>query len=704
MQFLSAPLLFGLTLAAVPLVIHLLNRRRFQLVEWAPMKYLKLTIRNNRRRMRIEQLLLLLLRTLLIVLLVLVVARPVLSRQGVASWLSRRARVSRIIVLDDSLSMAYRQDGRTALDRGKEAVAELLHVTGAQDAVTVLTTAPASDPLVREVRLEDSSRLLGRLEALKPTDAACDWTATFKRIDDCVSSATFPQRELVLVTDLRRAGWNHGVSDLADRWAAQGVVVKVIDVGSRETADVSLTRFAQEDPIVLPGQVAKLMATIHNGTGTVISGAEAVLSVDGKPRPIILPDLPAGGNIDLPLSVTLDSPGSHILQLSLPDDALAPDNVRYMSLEVREHLDLCIVDGRRSAKPFESAGDFLHVALTAGPDPWRVERLGDADPEASRPADQDVVAMTDVASLSDAAIAAYEQHVRQGMGLMIFLGEQVDSDLYNERLFKKGAGLLPAKLTHIVEGPVRGLVVEGYSDSPLAPLGRIMPAALARIEARRLMGVEIPRQGNDAVRVLARWNDPEGDPAVIEKRFGKGRVLLWTMSADREWSDWPVEPTYVLAVRSAAVAVARADRADVNLVAGRALEFNLPPDRPVGNPRVTVPDDPNPQTLVSDAGRLRYGCTGRAGVYTLAWEDDAAKRQSRQVCVSFDKSASDLQPISAAELTDLLGNLKPDVVTYRPGLFSSAGSGREVWRMLAMALAALFVGESLMASWVGRER
>ena len=41
MQFLSSPLLMGLALASVPLIIHLLNRRRFELVEWAPMKYLK---------------------------------------------------------------------------------------------------------------------------------------------------------------------------------------------------------------------------------------------------------------------------------------------------------------------------------------------------------------------------------------------------------------------------------------------------------------------------------------------------------------------------------------------------------------------------------------------------------------------------------------------------------------------------------------
>ena len=54
MTFIAPIFLSFLALASVPIIIHLLNRRRFQLVEWAPMKYLKLTIKTNRRRLRIE--------------------------------------------------------------------------------------------------------------------------------------------------------------------------------------------------------------------------------------------------------------------------------------------------------------------------------------------------------------------------------------------------------------------------------------------------------------------------------------------------------------------------------------------------------------------------------------------------------------------------------------------------------------------------
>lgn len=353
---------------------------------------------------------------------------------------------------------------------------------------------------------------MARIDALRPTDAACDWAATFHSIDDVLASTTFPQKELVLITDLRRSGWTGGVTELANRWASHGVVARVIDVGAADTTNVSLLGFVQEDPFILPGAAARLMATIHNDTPAAVSGVSAILSVDGKPQPLMLPDLPAGSTTDVPLTVTLQTPGSHTVKLALPDDALPGDNARFLCLDVREKLDLAIVDGRQTARPFESAGDFLHLALTVGADPWHVSHFSDADPEASQGTAPDVLALANVASLSPSLIARYEKLVRAGMGLMIFAGEQLDPDAYNERLFNNGNGLLPARLARPIDGPVRGIVVEPFSDSPLAPLAKLMPAALAKIEARRLLAVEVPRQAADTVRVWLVGTTPKGIP------------------------------------------------------------------------------------------------------------------------------------------------------------------------------------------------
>lgn len=704
MIFLNAYLLSGLALAAVPIIIHLLNRRRFQIVEWAPMKYLKLTLKTNRRRMRIEQLILLLVRTAVIVALVLAVGRPVLTRGALGSWLATRARTSRVIVIDDSMSMGYRHDQRTAMDSAKGAAKQLIGSIGAQDAVTVLLTSSAERPLVREASLQDSAKLIGRVDALGPTDAASNWGTTFKTVDEYLRTATFPQKEVTVVTDFRRSGWTADVTLIADRWAAAGVDLKLIDVGARQTDDVVLDRFEQDEPIALPGAPLKLRASIRNNTAAVVAGAQATLSVDGQARPLLLPDLPAGTTTEVPLTVTLAKAGQHVLMLALPHDALAADDVRWLCVDVRPRLDITLVDGQAE----ESATDFLQIALTVGSDAWQVKHVADADWETMHVGRADVIILANVAAVAPARAAELEAMVARGTGLMVFAGEQVDGDSYNSALFREGRGLLPGRLGAPVDEPTSGLSVEGFDDSPLAPLAKLAPGALAGLRPRRLLDVELPAKPQD-VRVLARWNDAQSHPAVIEKRFGRGRVLLWTVTADRQWSDWPVDPSYVLAVRSAALAVARPDSGADNVTAGQVMEYR-PGDGDNGDgaaivtPRIVPPGEQTAQPLVTVGGLLRYSDATMAGAYTLMWRDAAGVEQSHVMCASFDRAEADLEPISDRGVTELLGQLRPTIIHYTGGATAEAEKGRELWRGLAMAVLALAAMETVLAFWVGRER
>ena len=77
--FANPPLLYGLAAASVPIIIHLLNRRKFREVPWAAMRFLLAAIRKNQRRVRIEQWLLLAIRTLIIMLVVSAMAKPFLE-------------------------------------------------------------------------------------------------------------------------------------------------------------------------------------------------------------------------------------------------------------------------------------------------------------------------------------------------------------------------------------------------------------------------------------------------------------------------------------------------------------------------------------------------------------------------------------------------------------------------------------------------
>src|SRR6185295_3869443 len=93
-NFLNPVLLWGLGLVSIPIIIHLLFRRQFKRVEWAPFRYLKLSIQRNRRRVQLEQLILLLLRMALIAILFLLVARPMANLAGLSNWFGGGTRTS----------------------------------------------------------------------------------------------------------------------------------------------------------------------------------------------------------------------------------------------------------------------------------------------------------------------------------------------------------------------------------------------------------------------------------------------------------------------------------------------------------------------------------------------------------------------------------------------------------------------------------
>src|SRR5437763_5154263 len=80
----------GLLLAAIPVIIHILNRRRYKTVSWAAMEFLLRAMKKNRRRLRFEQWLLLATRCLLLFLLGAALARPLGCEKSAIGSLGRR--------------------------------------------------------------------------------------------------------------------------------------------------------------------------------------------------------------------------------------------------------------------------------------------------------------------------------------------------------------------------------------------------------------------------------------------------------------------------------------------------------------------------------------------------------------------------------------------------------------------------------------
>jgi Aerotolerance regulator N-terminal len=708
MSFLSPLLLSGLALASVPVIIHLLNRRRFIRIDWAPMEYLKLTIRKNRKRIQLEQWLLLAVRVLAVAALFFAVARPTISNNAVAQLLAAQGRAARFVVIDDSLSMGALSAGKSALARAKDAAIEALKHVEPQDTVTLMTALQAETPLVRDAHLDQVDAVTNLVRSLEITQAFGQWGSIFEKIDAHVQRSSQPVREVLLITDLRATGWDAGVNDVVDRWATGNVSLRIFDVGGTVSGNVVLKSLEQTVPLALVHTPVSFLARIHNDGGDRTPAQEATLTVDGKPQSIQLPEVPAKGDIDLPVTVTFDSPGMHGVELALPRDNLPEDNVRYVSVDVRSSLGIEVVDGEPDPRPFESETDFLELAYSVGRQPWQITRMTDSQWASNPLLAPDVLVLANVGSISEQRAAELTAQVEAGLGLMIFLGEQVDPTAYNRVLYREGRGLLPAEIVRYREEEATGLVLENFADSPLAPLTRLKSNALAKIRPKRFAEVSVAADAGDAVRVLARWNDSRQSPAIVEKRIGEGRVLLWTITADKKWSDWPTDGSYVLAVRQAAMAIAAHATDRDNVTAGQPLRFRLDKKGIPLQAGVKLPGRDDPQVVAVDRTdpklpQLRFDKTARAGFYHMEWKDPVMGSLSRLFAASPDVRESNLAPIPTSELKNLIGKLNPQIVRLGENKAGTGAAGTELWRTAIWCLLGLIVVESCLAAWVGRE-
>src|SRR4051794_6885359 len=110
LMFLNPLMLIGATAVSVPIIIHLLNKRKFDHVQWAAMRFIQQSIEQNQRRIELEDIILLILRCLILLFLAFALARPTLK--SAAGLLGGASGVHAVVVVDNSYSMGV-SDGVT---------------------------------------------------------------------------------------------------------------------------------------------------------------------------------------------------------------------------------------------------------------------------------------------------------------------------------------------------------------------------------------------------------------------------------------------------------------------------------------------------------------------------------------------------------------------------------------------------------------
>jgi hypothetical protein len=710
-----------LAAAAVPLVIHLWNQRRYREVTWAAMEYLLAAIQKNSRRLHLEQWLLLAIRTAIILLVVLAVAGPYLE-QAATPFLTGRP-THKVLVIDGSYSMAYRAGDKSRFERALEVAADVVDQSREGDAFTLILMGVPPRVIVGTPSFSRSEFLM-ELENLKLQHGGADVDATLSRVEDTLKNVArnqsrLVQHEVYFLTDLGRTTWESASS--ADGSArrqlarlAEEARVWMVDLGQHDTSNLAITQLAAGQAWFTTASENDFQATVKSYSATT-ERRKVELVVDNQRTSEETVEVPPGGEAAVTFRYHFPSPGEHAVEVRLAGDALDVDDRRWLAAPVKRAIETLIVNGEADPR----AANYLRFALD--PD------SGDDGAATTRsPVHATVVAETalletdlsrfdclflsNVGQFTRGEAQALGAFVQGGGGLVFFLGNRVLANRYNEELgAARGIGrLLPV----VLEAPVPS------SQYSFAPLGYAHPivsvfrgnenAGLLQTFVAQYYRMKLPDAGQTKAQIALAFAET-GDPAIVTESIGRGRVTVLAVPASFEsvdratgssWTVMPATPSFQPVVQEILAWTLRGQNQSRAALVGEPISATAPVAATDTSLALATPDGRNEQIRVAaidDETRWSFGDTWYSGIYDVEQPGGSADRQL--FAVNVDTRESDLAKLALDELPESIMPLGQGDETAESTATSAVGQSELARPLLYSALALLLIESCLAWYW-----
>ncbi|MBN1417698.1 MAG: BatA domain-containing protein [Planctomycetes bacterium] len=718
-------ILWLVPLVAVPWLIYLFFRQRYQRVRWAAIEFLLRAIRKHRRRIRIENLLLLLLRTAAIAALVLCAARPV-TRSSVLAGVSSGAR-HWILLIDGSYSMEFREGARSLFAAARDEVRDLVQSLESTDRVLL---AVAADPprllFEKPVALNDEGKaeIFDALDDLHTTARGFSLAGVLAAVFDGIQR--FPagpaETRIVFWTDLQARDWlgadggprDPAAATLLSEIRAKGGRWSFVELGRRWPENLTALALEVSEGVVGVDVPLRFTARIRNQGPQRVDGAALMLRIDGEVQGNATVSLDAGAEAAVSFPSIFRSAGAHSAEIEVRSDPLATDNRAFVALEVRERVRVLVVDGEPEADPADRETLNIEIALSPDPDargerlsPFAAERVTAFDLDAVRFPDYDIAILANVPSLADGPLAAFEAWLREGGKAIFFLGKAIDRDFYVRRLYAGGKGPFPLELIDIAGTAMGRWGVNMEVADAKHPIMRFfLEAEGADITSASVY--RFWRAKGAGARILARYSDPDGSIAIAEGTFGAGRTIVVTTSADQEWNSLAKWPDFVALLYESLSYLAREDADPLTIRVGQCFHRTIPARGYASEVIVIAPSGRTSARALArkgDAFELEETATDEPGLYEVRYGGRGATRSER-FAVNVDPEEGALKKASPEDLARAYPRL--DATWERTGARSwqrgkvAEPTGGELWRALAYALLALLAVEGGLALWFGR--
>jgi len=576
--FLNSVFLLALGAVLLPLVIHLLNRRRARRIDFSSLKFIEEVQRRKMRKLNLRRLIVLLLRMLAVFFIVLAFARPTV-KSFAGFLLPTGAPSSVVICIDASYSMGVEREKGSAFTKAKELAARVVDESGRKDRINVVVFSNRSEALFR-AGSRNKEAVKKAIERLEVSEGTTNTASALREAMRLVRESGLQRGEIYLVSDFR------ALPDSSFMPAKmEGVQLFLVPVYEEAVENVSIDKVSVPRKLIRPGESIKLGVTVTNHSRSDEARFQMEIVVDGKRKAEKQVVLSPSSSVTLTFPLSLASRGIYKGVVRKSKDRLPVDDERFFLLEVSKSIPVLVVRGSEGGAGDREEG-YFYVAKALNPrsggqGEFQVKIASEKSLTLADLPAKGVVVWVSPGVVPPERLESLVRYVRRGGAMAVFLAGGHGGVLANKRL----ASFLGVKRfldTEVPGGVHIGTfkgehpIFELFSEEELELLSRVLIERYVSV-----LGVE-----PDSVLAYLEG----GDPFAWECRRGEGRVVVFAASPDLAGGDLPLSPMFLPLVHTTASYLADASRADAGREnhVGEGLVFDLGELAPAPQSDLTV--------------------------------------------------------------------------------------------------------------------
>lgn len=553
MNFLNPFILFGLILAAIPLIIHLLNLRKLRTIEFSSLKFLRELQKSQIRKLKIQQWILLILRMLTIVFLVFAFSRPI--THGHIPGLSQYAQSSIVILFDNSPSMNVSDQFGNRFNYAKRITKKLLDQMSNRDEIVIIPMAnlQSADNYSFNSNIKYLSEQVTKIKiGYKTASFSQSLSVALELLQN---NAHHLNKEIYIVSDNQAINFENFDKSINEKLRP---AIYFLQVG-QESTNTDLKNFSI-DSVVLLSRIFQINRPLNIQAKITNHSKEDrqnhVLSLLFNQTKVAQKNISIRKKSTTLHDVSSNIPNSQLIsgKLEIENDALNDDNTRYFGLIIPNKPKICLVSNTNNIYLTNALGQNYQNAYC------EFQTISSINFNSIDPQQFDLVIITDYTALNNSKLLNY---LSSGGRAILFANE----DFAQNNELKLQLNITDTQMVNYPPDQAN-IVTQVNRTHPIFD------------------GVFADQSGDlpDKIRIQKEINSNAGVSIIqnsigsllTEHRVDKGKFLYFSVAPNLEWSNLPTTTLFPVLIYRSVLYLASVPELAYSVPIGSSLQFQIP--------------------------------------------------------------------------------------------------------------------------------